>query len=82
MVQCNNWKTKINLQKYACNWLFNAIAKEIRNCSSSQLQMRLEIVFNEFEKEIGDVWFNANYKTDWEFLFKVQRLHCKRHLKL
>jgi hypothetical protein len=43
--------------------LFNAIAKEIRNCSSSQLQTRLEIVFNEFEKAIGDVWFNANYKN-------------------
>jgi len=52
MVQCNNWKTKMNLQKYACNWLFNAIAKEKRNCSSSQLQTRLEIVFNEFEKRL------------------------------
>ncbi len=53
MVQCNIWKTKINLQKYAWNWLFNALAKEIRNGSSSQLQTRLEIV-------VQQIW-----RRDW-----------------
>ncbi len=49
---------------------FIAIADKAGNCSSTNLKKRFEMY--------GD----ANYKTDWEFLFKVQSFHHRRHLKL